>query len=125
MPKKRLLYLLLTVFLFGIETLIALFIHDHFIRPYMGDVLVVILVYCFVRIFVPAGCRYLPLYVFVFACLIEYLQYLNIVERLGLSGNAVARTVLGTSFDWQDILCYGVGCLLAASWQVKNKRVRK
>ena len=31
--------------LFVVETLIALFVRDAFIRPYMGDVLVVILVY--------------------------------------------------------------------------------
>ena len=32
--------------LFVVETLIALFVRDAFIRPYMGDVLVVILIYC-------------------------------------------------------------------------------
>lgn len=44
-------YLILTIFLFVIEVLIALFVHDNFIRPYVGDVLVVILIYCFVKSF--------------------------------------------------------------------------
>jgi hypothetical protein len=113
MQKKRIIYLSLTVVLFLIETLIAVFIHDNFIRPFVGDVLVVMLVYCFVRIFIPAGYRLLPLYVFLFACLIEFLQYQNIIDRLGLTGNGVARTVIGTSFDWRDIVCYGIGCLIS------------
>jgi len=29
-----------------IEILIALFVHDEFIRPYVGDALVVIVLYC-------------------------------------------------------------------------------
>jgi hypothetical protein len=111
MEKKRLIYLLATIFLFGIETLIALFAHDNFIRPLLGDVLVVVLIYFFVRIFIPTGVRLLPFYVFLFACTIEFLQYLNIIEWLGLSENGIARAVIGTSFDWRDILCYGVGCL--------------
>ena len=49
-------YLTLAVFIFVIEVLIALYVHDNFIRPYVGDVLVVILMYCFVKSFldVPA-----------------------------------------------------------------------
>ena len=81
--------------LFVVETLIALFVRDAFIRPYMGDVLVVILVYCFVRMFITRPLRWLPLWIFLFACCIETLQYLQ----------------LGTSFSWWDIVCYAVGCL--------------
>ena len=47
--------------LFVVETLIALFVRDAFIRPYMGDVLVVILVYCFVRMFITRPLRWLTL----------------------------------------------------------------
>ena len=35
-------YFLLTILLFCTEVIIALFVHDNFIRPYFGDVLVVI-----------------------------------------------------------------------------------
>ncbi len=96
--------------LFGIETLIALFVHDAFVRPYMGDVLVVVLVYCFVRIFITRPLRWLPLWVFLFACCIEALQYLHFVTLVGLQDNTLARVVLGTSFSWWDIVCYAVGC---------------
>ena len=110
--KKRLFYILCTIVLFTIELLIALFVHDKIVRPYIGDILVTMLVYCFIRMIIPEGVRLLPLYVFIFACVVELLQYLHFIEIVGLSGNLIARTVIGTSFSWIDIICYGIGCLL-------------
>ena len=77
--------------LFVVETLIALFVRDAFIRPYMGDVLVVILIYCFVRMFITRPLRWLPLWIFLFACCIETLQYLQLVTLLGLQNCTLAR----------------------------------
>ena len=37
--KKRIAYGMATIMLFIVELLIALFVHDNFIRPYVGDVL--------------------------------------------------------------------------------------
>ena len=56
-----------SIIVFIIELIIALYVHDRIIRPYIGDMLVVVLVYCFVRVFVPRGMKRLPLYVFLFA----------------------------------------------------------
>ena len=112
MKNKRLFYFFCTSFLFLIELFIALFVRDQIIRPYIGDVLVTILVYCFIRMIFPVGIRLLPLYVFIFACVVEFLQYLNFVEIIGLTDNQIARTVIGTSFSWIDIICYGLGCLI-------------
>ncbi len=110
--KKRVAYGIATVVLFIIELLIALFVHDDFIRPYVGDVLVVVLLYTFVRIFLPEGVRLLPLYIFLFAAGVEVLQYFRIVEVLGLSDNRILSVVIGSVFDVKDIVCYGVGCVL-------------
>ena len=78
--------------------------------PYMGDALVVVLVYSFVRIFIPTGVPRLPFYVFLFACFVEVLQYFQLVETLGITNRAL-RIILGSTFDWKDIVCYGVGCI--------------
>lgn len=43
-----------------LEALIAVFVHDRFVRPYLGDVLVVVLLYCLARAVggrAPSGCR--------------------------------------------------------------------
>ena len=110
--KKRIRYVMAFIMLLLIEVMIALFMHDRFIRPYIGDVLVVIVLYCFVRIFVQKRMRLLSMYIFVFAVIVELLQFLNIVGLLGLSGNTFANTVVGTSFDWKDIICYAVGSII-------------
>lgn len=114
---KRVAYFLAFILILAIEVYIALFVHDAFVRPYVGDALVVVVIYFFARIFVTEACRLLPFYIFVFAAGVETLQYFRIVERLGLEGNVFLRTLIGTSFDWMDILCYGVGCMLLALWE--------
>ena len=42
---KRIGYAIATVILLLTEVLIALYVHDAFVRPYIGDVLVVIVIY--------------------------------------------------------------------------------
>ena len=117
--KKRLFYLAVTAVLLLIEVLIALFVHDRFVRPYVGDMLVVIVVYSLVRIFVPEGWTWLPLGVFGFAVLVEILQWFHIVEVLGLSDSRFFSVLIGGAFDWKDILCYGLGCAFLAIMQLK------
>ena len=115
--KKRMIYGLVTILFFLIELLIAVFVHDDFIRPYVGDVLVVVLLYTFVRIFVPEGIGLLPVYLFLLATFVEVLQYARIVEVLGLSGNRILSVIVGSVFDWKDIVCYGVGCGLLGVYE--------
>lgn len=121
--RKRILYTIATLVLIFIEVMIAMFVHDSFIRPYAGDMLVVIVIYAFIRIWIPEGCRLLPLYVFIFAVLVEVLQYFNIVEILGLSDSRFFRILIGGTFDWKDIACYGAGCMVLAIYEAVSHRV--
>jgi hypothetical protein len=104
-------YFGLTSGLFLIEVLIALFVRDNFIRPYFGDFLVVILMYCFIRTFTNSGVKPTVLAVLLFSYLIEVLQYLNFVEIIGLGNSELARTLIGTSFEWIDIVAYSAGSM--------------
>lgn len=122
--RKRLIYAAITLILLVTEVLIALFVHDAFIRPYIGDVLVVVVIYTFIRIFIPEKCRLLPLFVFLFAAGVEALQYFEIVELLGLGNNRFFRILIGSVFDFNDILCYGVGCLLLGVYEVISRKKR-
>ena len=112
MKKTRLTYAILTILLLISEILIGLYAHDDFIRPYIGDVLVTILLCCLIRSVVPKGLNLLPVYVFIFATLVEFAQYFRIVTILGLEDNRLLSTLIGTSFSPIDLLCYGIGCLL-------------
>ncbi|HUS02631.1 MAG TPA: DUF2809 domain-containing protein [Chitinophagaceae bacterium] len=104
-------FFLFAFILFIIEVLIALFVHDRFVRPYVGDYLVVILMYCTVRIFIKAAPFKIAIAVLLFSFSIELLQYFKIVDRLGLAGNKFARTVIGYGFSWLDILAYTLGII--------------
>ena len=111
MRKTRVCYALAALALLGAEVCIALFVHDNFVRPYLGDVLVVILIHCAIRVVFPEKPRLLPLYVFLFACAIELTQYIHLLDLLGVD-NQLLRVAIGGTFDWGDIACYSVGCVL-------------
>jgi len=104
-------FFVLTVLLFITEVLIAVYVHDSFIRPYFGDFLVVILLYCFVSAFLQAPVKPLAMGVLLFAYLIETLQYFNLVKHLGLQHSRLANIVIGNHFEWTDMLAYTLGIL--------------
>lgn len=116
--KKRIIYLILTILLLAIEVLIALFAHDRFIRPYVGDVLVMMVLYTFVRIFIPERIKALPAYLLGFAVAVEIAQYFRIVERLGFENNRFFSVLIGSVFDMKDIVCYAVGTLFIVIGQI-------
>jgi Protein of unknown function (DUF2809) len=105
--KKR--YFILAVLLFMIEVYIAIYVHDDVIRPYIGDFLVVMLLYCFVRAFTRISILTSCILVLIFSFLIEILQYVQWVRFLGLQNSTFANTVLGNSFAWMDLMMYTVG----------------
>lgn len=120
--NKRIGYAVATLILLVIEVLIALFVHDQFVRPYLGDVLVVIVIYTLVRTLIPEKCPMLPLYIFIFAAGVEILQYFHIVSILGLEDNPFFRVLIGSVFDGKDIACYAVGCVILGGYEVLLRR---
>ena len=55
--------------------------------------------------------KWLSLYVLIFAVIVEILQYFNYAQIL-FGDNKIAKTLLGSSFDLKDILCYVAGYLI-------------
>lgn len=111
-------YLIFALVIFITEVLIAMYVHDDLVRPWGGDVLVVVLLYCFVRGVTRLNVLAAALAVLVFSWLIEALQYLQIVRMLGLEGNAIARTVIGMTFSWSDIVAYTLGIVFMVGVEV-------
>lgn len=108
--KKKYFFAFLLLFL--IEIAIAVFVKDRFVRPYLGDVLVIMLLYCFIRSFLKIKVAAAIIAVLGLAFLIEILQMFETVAFLGLQNNSIARTVLGSSFDWWDLAAYVAGGLV-------------
>lgn len=106
-------YAIVAALLLVVEVLIALRVRDRFIRPYLGDVLAVILVHCGLRAVLPI--RPLPAAATAFGigALIELGQAIHILDLLGLRGIRVVAVVLGGSFEWLDFLAYAAGAGIA------------
>jgi len=115
-------YLLLTIILFFTEVFIALFVKDAIVRPFLGDALVVILIYCFVRIFLNVNYRQAAIGVLIFACVIEVLQYFDYVKLLGLEQNRVLSVALGRTFEWLDFAAYASGFLIIIAVEKVRQR---
>lgn len=122
--NKRAYYAVAFLILLMVEIAIAIYVHDDFIRPYVGDVLVVGVVYFFVRIFVPDKVKLMPLYVFIFAALVEVLQYFQLISLLGLKENTFARILIGSTFDVKDLFCYFIGFIIILVLELLPIRLR-
>ena len=105
-------YFFWLVSLFLTELYIAVYVHDDFIRPYVGDVLVVILLYVMARAFFTVSILTAAIGTLVFSFGVEILQYFKIVEVLGLGKYSIARTIIGTTFSWEDLISYSVGFVI-------------
>lgn len=112
MPSRS-RWALLAVLLFAIEVYIALYVRDGFVRPYLGDVLVVMLLFFVFASFTRASPMLLACGVLSFAFLVEFTQAWGLVHRSGFAHNELVRVVLGDTFQWGDLLCYTVGACCA------------
>jgi Protein of unknown function (DUF2809) len=126
MLRFNLGYFLLTILLTVVEIYIGARMHDAIIRPYGGDFLCVIFLYCMIRSFLSFRVWPTALAVLVFAYMVETLQYFHWADRLGFRKPSLMRTLMGVEFTWIDILCYtlGIGLVLGIEVLVKRKHVR-
>ena len=122
--NKRSVFLAVFLLIVGAEIVIGVFVHDKFVRPYLGDVIVVAALCALVRVFVPDRAPWIPAAVFVFALAVELLQLARIPDLLGIE-NRVVRAILGSTFDPADVVCYAVGCAMAALVEFAIRRKRR
>jgi len=115
-------YLFASVLLLGIEIFIGFFVKDRFIRPYVGDYLVVILLYTMLKTFWNASVKTVAYAVLIFSFVVEVLQYFKIVDLLGLGHIKLARILIGTSFAWEDLVAYFLGIITVLWWEGTFKK---
>jgi Protein of unknown function (DUF2809) len=104
-------YFLLAVLLFLVEVYIALYVRDSIIRPYGGDYLVVIFIYCAVKSCFDISVSKAAMGTLLFSFTIEFAQYFHVVKLIGLQHSKLANIVIGNSFQWVDLLAYTLGIL--------------
>jgi hypothetical protein len=103
-------YLLLSILLLIMEILIAACLNDSIIRPYGGDFLVVILIYCIIRSFLNISVLRTALIVLLISYIVEITQYFRLADMLGVRSR-VLRILMGSYFTWNDILSYTLGII--------------
>ena len=112
MLKFNKTYFLLATLLLMVEIFIGRYLHDGLIRPYGGDFLVVLLIYCLVKSFFDIPAIITAAVVLLFAYAVEISQYFHLVNVLGLKNSRIAVMLLGTYFSFIDLLTYTLGILL-------------
>jgi hypothetical protein len=122
--EKHLKYIIMFAILLIIEIFIGKFINEGFIRDYGGDILIIPLLYTFVRIFFAndskAAILYLPLGLLVLGVCAEIVQACNLIAVLGIRKNSLLGIIIGSTFDWKDILCYLAGTVSILGWNYKK-----
>ena len=101
----------IALLVFVVEIMIATIFKETILRPVFGDFLVVILMYSTLRGLTNWKPIKLAIGVLVIAYLIEFGQLINILGILGIQRNTITDILLGSSFDWLDILAYSLGVL--------------
>lgn len=124
--ERRIRYAGVFLLMLFAEVFIALFINDRIIRPYVGDILVVILVYFAVRVVIPTGCRLLAGICVCIRSAGGGASVFFILRRSWAWQDVpVIGTVLGSTFDWKDIVCYALGCLGLGVYQWARRYMRR
>ena len=109
---KRAIFCILSALLLGVEIIIGLFAHG-WVRYYLGDVLVVVLIYTIVRAISPERPKkwfILPTAILMFAFAVEFLQLWGFCDRFGIE-NRFLRIIIGTGFSSVDLFCYVIGLI--------------
>ncbi|MBC2882312.1 DUF2809 domain-containing protein [Campylobacter sp. Marseille-Q3452] len=120
--RTRLAFLAAAGVLLAVEIYIAICVKGGFVRHYAGDVFAVILLYALARATFSAPSLNLPLKIFAFAAALELAQYLGAVQILGVE-NKILKVMIGGTFDFADLLCYAVGCILAGAYEKFESKI--
>jgi hypothetical protein len=98
--------------LFALVAMIAAFFRDPWIRPLLGDVLIVMVIAYGVHTFVAAPLRKIAIGTLFFAYGVECLQFFNLIDILGWRDSQLAHLTIGSTFDWRDLVAYTMGCAI-------------
>lgn len=110
----KLKYLLLCLTTFILCVIIVLIFSSHgFIRGFLGDLVIVILLFSLVKTFYLFSNLKLAIAVVLFAYLIEFTQYIKIIPLLGFKENFITKIIFGSIFDPFDLLAYTLGGIIS------------
>lgn len=107
--KKR--YFIPFMLVLVCEIAIAIFHFHRFVRGFLGDILVIPLLYFLLRAFFTITHKSTLYVVLGVAFIIEILQLFNFAEVMKIQSEFL-KIILGNTFDWKDLLAYGIGAII-------------
>ena len=117
-------YCCISLTLFIVEVFIAIYAHDDIIRPYGGDLLAVIFLYCGIKSVINSPVIKTALSVLLFSFILEISQYFHILNYAGLQNCKLANVIMGNSFAWIDLLAYTLGTVIILGFENKPLHCR-
>ena len=115
--KNRFIFALLLLIICIL--IVVLFDSYPVIRGFLGDVIVVALIYNIIKIFFDIVPLKLCICILIFTYFVELLQCFDFVKLIGLSENELARTMIGTTFDVKDLAAYTLGAIFTYLIEIK------
>ena len=112
-------YIIATILLFIAEVLIAVYLKTGFIRHTFGDFLCVILLYCFFKSFIEGYHFKIAISVLFIAFIVEFLQLTNYLELFNLHNNHLVKVILGSTFEFSDLVAYTLGIITTIAFEFK------
>ena len=97
----------------AVEIYIGACVQDAWVRPYGGDVLAVVMVYAILRMVLALPAPAVATASFLVGAIVEAIQYLRLPEILGLARHRLLAVLVGSTFQWEDLVAYTAGALIA------------
>lgn len=92
--------------------IVKLFNDRQLIRGFVGDVIVISLLYYLINMFYDFNAIKLATITLFVAFTTEFVQYLRLTTFFGLEHNTIANLILGSVFDPFDLVAYTIGAVL-------------
>lgn len=103
-------YFIASIVLFLVELTIAILHFNAFIRGFLGDVLIILLMYSFLKIFIKNNVLKTAIFVLAFAYFVEFLQFFRLAELFHIKSK-ILLIIVGSVFDLWDLVAYTLGFL--------------
>ena len=103
-------YFIASIVLFLVELTIAILHFNAFIRGFLGDVLIILLMYSFLKIFIKNNILKTAIFVLAFAYFVEFLQFFRLAELFHIKSK-ILLIIVGSVFDLWDLVAYTLGFL--------------
>ena len=84
--------------------IVILFDNQRFVRGFIGDIVVMGIVYCGLAVCLKRNARSIAIVALLIAYGIEIIQGTKLIHKLGLADNRLAVIIFGSTFDWFDLL---------------------